>query len=86
MSVAALIIPPRVAKAFATMPRADAKRLRARLDRIAENPLAPQIGVKPLVGLAGVFRVRQGNWRAVYTIEDGDMIVERIGDRKVVYR
>jgi mRNA interferase RelE/StbE len=82
----ALIIPPRVAKAFATMSRADAKRLHARSQRIAENPLAPQTGVKPLVGLYGVFRVRQGNWRALYSIEDGDVIVERIADRKVVYR
>ena len=82
----ALIIPPRVAKAFAALPRADAKRLHARLVRIAENPLAPQVGVKPLVGRPGVFRVRQGDWRAVYSIEDGDVIVERVGDRKVVYR
>jgi mRNA interferase RelE/StbE len=62
------------------------KRLRARLERIAENPLAPHIGVKPLVGRPGVFRVRQGDWRAVYSIDDGDVIVERVGDRKVVYR
>jgi len=34
----------------------------------------------------GVFRVRQGDWRAVYSIEDGDVIVERIGHRKMVYR
>jgi mRNA interferase RelE/StbE len=82
----ALIIPPHVAKELAAVPRADAKRLRERLERIAENPLAPQIGVKPLVGRAGAFRVRQGDWRAVYSIEDGDVIVERIGNRKVVYR
>jgi mRNA interferase RelE/StbE len=82
----ALIIPPHVAKELAAVPRADANRLRDRLTRIAENPLAPQVGVKPLVGRAGVFRVRQGDWRAVYSIEDGDVIVERIGNRKVVYR
>lgn len=82
----ALIIPPQVARQFAAMPSADAKRLRERLERIARNPLAPQIGVKPLVGRGGVFRVRQGDWRAVYSIEDGDVIVERIGNRKMVYR
>jgi mRNA interferase RelE/StbE len=82
----ALIIPPQIAKELAAVPRADAKRLRERLERIAENPLAPQIGVKPLVGRAGSFRVRQGDWRAVYSIVDGDVIVERIGNRKVVYR
>jgi mRNA interferase RelE/StbE len=82
----ALIIPPLVARQFTAMPSADAKRLRERLEQIAEHPMAPQIGVKPLVGRAGVFRVRRGDWRAVYSIEDGDAIVERIGNRKMVYR
>ena len=82
----ALIIPPRVARQFMAMPGADAKRLRERLEQIAENPMAPQIGVKPLVGRAGVYQVRRGDWRAVYSIEDGDVIVERIGNRKMVYR
>jgi mRNA-degrading endonuclease RelE of RelBE toxin-antitoxin system len=82
----ALIVLSRVASAFAAMPRADAKRLHTRLERIAEDPLALQIGVKPLVGRVGVFRVRQGDWRAVYSVEDGDVIVERIGHRKMVYR
>ena len=63
---------------------ADAKRLYARLERIAEDPLASHIGVKPLVGRVGVFRVRQGDWRAVNSVEDSDVIVERIGHRKVV--
>jgi hypothetical protein len=31
---------------------------RERLERSAADPLAPLIGVKPLVGRAGVFRVR----------------------------
>lgn len=43
------------------MPRTVAKRLLERLERIAEDPFAPQISVKPLVGRAGVFRVRQGD-------------------------
>jgi mRNA-degrading endonuclease RelE of RelBE toxin-antitoxin system len=33
-----------------------------------------------------VFRVRQGDWRAVYSVEEGDVIVERVANRKVVYR
>jgi mRNA interferase RelE/StbE len=82
----ALIIPPHVAKELAAVPRADAKRLRERLERIAENPLAPQIGVKPLVGRAGAFRVRQGDWRAIYVIKDGNVIVGHVGNRKEVYR
>jgi mRNA-degrading endonuclease RelE of RelBE toxin-antitoxin system len=68
------------------MPRVEAKRLRVRLERIAQNPTAPQTGVKPLVGIQGAFRVRQGDWRATYSWEDGDVIVEQVGHRKDVYR
>ena len=82
----ALIIPPHVLVQFATIPRLDAKRLRDRLERIAEDPTAPQVGVKPLTGLPGRYRVRQGSWRAVYTIKDGQVIVGLVGNRKEVYR
>jgi mRNA-degrading endonuclease RelE of RelBE toxin-antitoxin system len=82
----ALIIPPHVARELAAVPRADAKRLRERLERIAENPLAPQVGVKPLVGMPGTFRVRQGDWRAIYAIKDGNVIVGQVGNRKEMYR
>lgn len=82
----ALIVPPRVARQFAAMPSADAKRLRDRLERIAENPTAPHTGVKPLVGVSGIFRVRQGDWRATYSLEAGDLIVDRVGNRKEIYR
>jgi mRNA-degrading endonuclease RelE of RelBE toxin-antitoxin system len=39
-----------------------------------------------LVGLPGLFRVRQGDWRAVYAVEDGDVVVDRVAHRREVYR
>jgi mRNA-degrading endonuclease RelE of RelBE toxin-antitoxin system len=78
----ALIILPRAAAQMAAMPRADAKRLQ----RIAGNPSVPHAGVRPLVGLPGLFRVRQGDWRAVYAVEDGDVVVDRVAHRREVYR
>ena len=82
----ALIIPPRVLAQFVAMPRADAKRLREKLERIAIDPRTRHPATKPLVGMPGLFRVRQGDWRAVYAVEDGDVIVDRVGNRKEVYR
>ena len=82
----ALIIPPHVAVQFAAMPRREARQLYERLVRIAEQPMAPQSGVKPLTGLPGRYRVRQGDWRAVYTIKDGNVIVGLVGNRKEIYR
>ena len=74
----ALLIPPAVHKQLAAMPRTDAKRLLDRLTQIAEAPTERHPNVSPLVGAPGSYRVRQGNWRAVYSIEnDGDVIVDR---------
>ena len=81
----ALIIPPRVLAQFVAMPRGDAKRLREKLEHIAANPRANHPAVRPLVGMPGLFRVRQGDWRAVYSVESGDLIVDRVGNRKEVY-
>lgn len=82
----ALIIPPHAAEQLAAMPRADARRLRERLVRIAADPHGPQPGVQPMAGTRGQYRVRQGDWRAVYAIRDGNVIVGSIGNRKEVYR
>lgn len=82
----ALIIPPRVFKQLATMPKTDAKRLLNRLEKISLRPDALHPAVQPLVGERGVFRVRQGDWRAVFSMEDGNVIVDRIAHRREVSR
>lgn len=82
----ALLIPQRVFKQLATMPKADARKLLDRLEKIADAPEKLQPNVVPLVGEPGVFRVRQGNWRAVFSIEEGDVIVDRVAHRREVYR
>ena len=82
----ALIVPPHVARQFASMPRADAERLRNRLDRIAENPMAPHAGISPMTGAPGQYRVRQGDWRAIYAVKGGDVILGSVGHRREVYR
>jgi len=82
----ALLIPPAVFKELAAMPRADAKRLLDRLERIAEAPGERHPNVVALAGIAGSYRVRQGDWRAVFSIEDGDVILDRVAHRREVYR
>lgn len=82
----ALLIPPAVEKQLAQMPKADARRLRDRLETIAAAPDVLHPNVTALVGAQGVFRVRQGDWRAVFSIEDGDVILDRVAHRREVYR
>jgi mRNA interferase RelE/StbE len=81
----ALLIPLRVEREIEGMPRADAGRLLNRLKAIAAAPRARQANVLPLVGRPGVYRVRQGNWRAMFRIEDADVVVIRVAHRREVY-
>ncbi|GGK47659.1 hypothetical protein GCM10011591_18700 [Nocardia camponoti] len=53
-----------------------------------DDPYAPQNAVKPLSGIAGQFRIRSGNYRAVYEIHDGRLAILDIdvGHRSAIYR
>lgn len=82
----ALILPAAVFKQLASLPKADARCLLDRLSAIAAAPDAQHPGVTAMVGEAGTFRVRQGDWRAVYTIDGADVIVDRVAHRREVYR
>ena len=56
-----------------------------RILALAEEPRPP--GCVKLSGVEALYRVRQGPYRIVYTIEDDQLvvIVIRIADRKEVY-
>lgn len=81
-----LLVPAAVEKQFALMPKSEARRLRNRLEAIAAAPSAQHPNVRPLVGSSGSFRLRQGDWRAVFSIEGDDVVVDRVAHRREVYR
>lgn len=64
----------------------DRQRIVAKIRSLAEDPR--QFGAEKLAGRGDAYRVRQGNFRIVYEIEDRVLVVTviRIGDRKDVYR
>lgn len=82
----ALIIPPPVMKQLVGLPRSDAARLLERLQGVAAAPDERHPNVVPLSGAPGSFRLRQGAWRAVFSIEDGHVILDRVAHRREVYR
>ena len=45
-------------------------------------------GVKKLGGEDDLYRIREGDYRIIYTVQDKELIVlvVKIGDRKEVYR
>jgi mRNA-degrading endonuclease RelE of RelBE toxin-antitoxin system len=81
-----LLIPLRVEKQLEVLPRADRTRLMERLRAIAETPGTQHPNVLPLVGRPGVFRVRQGDWRAMFRIEDADVVLIRVAHRREAYQ
>lgn len=62
------------------------KRLVKRMKTLQHDP-RPQ-GVKKLAGEDNLYRIREGDSRIIYTIQDDELIVlvVKIGDRKEVYR
>jgi mRNA interferase RelE/StbE len=62
------------------------KRIVKRLRTLKENP-RPH-GVKKLAGEEDLYRIREGNYRIIYTIQAKQLIVlvVKIGDRKEIYR
>jgi mRNA interferase RelE/StbE len=62
------------------------RRVQAALELLADNPRPP--AAKQLVGGAGEWRVRTGDYRIVYEIEDDVLLVLALtmGHRREVYR
>lgn len=73
------------AKELDGVPTKDRRRIVSRIGALAENP-RPE-GAEKLSG-DDKYRIRQGNHRVLYEIEDEVLIVTvvRIGNRKDVYR
>ena len=78
----------KAAKFYQKADTATARRLNAAFDRLAEDPFNHN-NIKPLSGkLQGSFRLRIGNIRIIYSIDDTIKIVyiEVIGFRGDVYK
>ena len=74
------------AKELEAIPRkADRRRIIARIESLADDPRPD--GCRKLSG-SERYRIRQGRYRIVYSIEDDvlTVYVVKIGDRKNVYR
>lgn len=77
---------PRALKELSNLDKTTARRVVKAIDRLNSDPRPA--GVRALVGFPGLFRIRVGDYRIVYTIEDAELIVLvlRVAHRSVVYR
>jgi mRNA interferase RelE/StbE len=73
------------ARELENIPKKDLQRIIKRIQPLAENP-RPH-GAQKLSGQER-FRIRQGDYRIVYSIEDKNQIVDivKIGHRREIYR
>jgi mRNA interferase RelE/StbE len=85
MAVFEVRIKRSAAKELARLPKSETRRIVRRIHALAENPRPP--GSEKLAGREA-YRIRQGDYRVVYTIDEGRVIVEvvKIGHRSDVYR
>jgi len=74
-----------VEKDFKTIPKKDLNRILDRIEKLAEDPRPS--GSEKLTGQER-YRVRQGLYRIVYSIQDNELTiwVVKVGHRKDVYR
>ena len=74
------------AKALKKIPKSDQRRIRDRIDSLAEN--LPESATTKMKGDNPFHRIRVGDYRIIYEIH-GDILVImvlKIGHRKAVYR
>ena len=77
-----LLIKPSAVKEIEALPKTDRRRVVAKIESLAGNPRPP--GCEKLSG-HDQYRVRQGSYRILYSIEDRNLVV-RVGHRREVYR
>ena len=85
MAVYNLFFKDSVRKDLDSIPKNDLRRIIARIESLAANPRP--LGCEKLSGQEK-YRLRQGNYRIIYSIQDTQLTVweVKVGHRREVYR
>ncbi len=77
---------PAAARDFKWLPEAARRRLGPRIDALADQP-RPR-GTLAMSGMHGYYRLRVGEYRIVYKVEDDRLLVVviRVANRREAYR
>lgn len=78
-------IAPRAGRQIESLPRAARDKIKLALLALADDPRPP--GCKTLEAALGIYRIRVGDYRATYCIQDDRLVllVLRVADRKEIY-
>jgi mRNA interferase RelE/StbE len=79
-------VKPAAERALTKLPREVVARIGRAIDRLSINPRPP--GVTALQGEPGFLRLRLGDYRLIYTVQDAmlTVLVVTVGHRRDVYR
>ena len=77
---------PAVLKSLKRLPKKDLRRIKKRIDDLAEN--LPDTATTKLKGNNSFHKIRSGDYRIIYEIHDDQLVilVVKIGHRKDVYK
>ena len=81
-----IIITKSAEKEFQALTKPEQRAIDARIQELAKDPRPP--GAAKIRGFQDIYRIRAGDYRIVYRIQDDELIVLiiRIGHRRDVYR
>jgi mRNA interferase RelE/StbE len=81
-----LLVEKRVLKDLDRLPKPELIRVDKTIQLLTQNPLPP--GTKKLVGERNIYRIRQGDYRIIYTVDHQMQEVRLLGvrHRKDAYR
>ncbi|HEY8394945.1 MAG TPA: type II toxin-antitoxin system RelE/ParE family toxin [Thermaerobacter sp.] len=84
-----IVVSKEAEKTLRRLDRSTRLRLRDAIDRLAEGPHpAPGRDVRPLQGHPGLYRLRVGDWRVLFAVEEAEqaLLVLAIRPRGQAYR
>lgn len=68
-----IVIERRVKRVFRRLPKDLLDRIKVAIKQLAQNPRP--VGSKKLTGYQDLYRIRVGQWRIVYAIEEEELII-----------
>jgi len=81
-----VILLEKAVKQLSKLPKKEADKIAAKIDKLENDPYPA--GSKKLQGYEDVYRIRQGDYRILYEVQNERLIVQiiKIGNRKDVYK
>ncbi len=73
-------------RGLGSLPKADLRRVDAKILGLAETPRPP--GATKLEGMENLYRIRSGDYRIVYQIDEARraVVIAAVGNRRDIYR